>query len=384
MTRPDAPAYALASLADVLPSVGASLGLPARPGAEVPAGRLALPPANSAVVVLVDGLGAAQLGRRLGHTPWLRAQRGATRAVPAGFPSTTATSLATFGTGSAPGTHGMLGYEVLVPGEDRVFNELSWEDGPVPEVWQSTSTWFEAAEAGGLDVVRIGPGFFDGSGLTRAALRGGRFAPADTLAARVDAALRAVRGSSRALVYLYWGEVDKLGHVHGPESLEWCLELESVDRELARLAAGLPAGTSLTVTADHGMVLCPHERRVDVADEPGLLDGVRHVAGEARATYLYTRDGAVADVVARWSERLGERAWVRTREEAVSAGWFGAVAPDHLARIGDVVVASADDLTVVDSTRMRAQLLSLLGMHGSLTGEELEVPVVHVPAPDVA
>ncbi|NHA69592.1 alkaline phosphatase family protein [Phycicoccus flavus] len=377
MREPAAPAYAAGSLADVLPSLALSLGVPGEDrggGAD-----LGLTPARRGVVVLVDGLGAHQLARRLGHAPWLRSHRERTRALPAGFPATTATSMGTFGTGLPPGGHGMLGYEVLVPETNRVFNELSWEDGPVPERWQPRRTWFQRAADDGLEVVRVGPGFFDGSGLTRAALRGGRFVAADLLAARVDAALRAVRSAPRALVYLYWGEVDKLGHVHGPETFEWTTELESVDRELARLAAGLPDDASLTVTADHGMIACPHDTRVDVRHEPGLLAGVRHLGGEPRGTQVYCEPGAAADVAAAWAERLGERAWVRSREQAVAAGWFGPVEPEHLARVGDVVVVSSGDLAVVDSGRMRQQLLDLVGMHGGLEPEELDVPLVHVP-----
>ncbi len=374
MQPPAAPDYASGSLADVLPSVCASLGVP---GA---VGGLGLAPARRAVVVLVDGLGAAQLSRRLGHAPWFRSLAGSTRRVPAGFPSTTATSMGTFGTGRTSGAHGMLGYEVMVPGEDRVFNELSWEDGPVPERWQSLPTWFERAEADGVAVTRIGPAFFDGSGLTQAALRGGRFRAADALAARVDAALAAVRSAPRSLVYLYWGEVDKLGHVHGPESFEWTTELEAVDRELSRLAARLPDDTSLTVTADHGMVLCPQETRLDVAREPGMLDGVHLLGGEPRATHVYCRPGAAADVAAAWTAWLGERASVVHRADAVAAGWFGTVDPAHLPRIGDLVVVAHDDFCLVDSARMRPQLLALAGMHGALTAEELDVPVVHAPA----
>ena len=115
------------------------------------------------------------LRRRGGHAPWLRTLFADGLRVASGFPSTTPVSMGSFGTGLAPGSHGMVGFEVLVPGEDRLLNELSWEDGPVPEHWQPRATWFEKAVAGGLDVARVGPAFFDGSGLTRAALRGGRF-----------------------------------------------------------------------------------------------------------------------------------------------------------------------------------------------------------------
>jgi hypothetical protein len=378
-----APVGPQASLADVLPSVARSLGVPVggepplRPGFD-------LPPARRAVVVLVDGLGHDLLVRRAGHAPWLRAHLPGTLRVASGFPSTTATSMGSFGTGLAAGAHGLLGYEVLVPGADRLLNELSWDDGPDPRTWQPHETVFEAVARDGVDVVRIGPAYFDGSGLTTAALRGGRFVAAGSLAERVDATLAAVRSAPRSLVYLYWGELDKVGHVHGCDSWQWGDELESLDRELARLAARLPEDCSLTVTADHGMVDAPHELRLDVAHEPQLAAGVRHVTAEARAPQLYVEPGARDDVHAAWSALLADRADVRTRDEAVAAGWFGAVEPANLARIGDVVVAMRGRFAVVDSRRARPELLALVGLHGSLSDDEVAVPVVHVPPAVVA
>ncbi len=106
-------------------------------------------------------------------------------------------------------------------------------------------------------------------------------------------------------MHLYWGDLDKIGHVHGCDSWQWGDELESIDRELARLAARLPDDCSLTVTADHGMVDSPHELRLDVAHEPLLAAGVRHVTAEARAPQLYAEPGAAADVHAAWAALLG-------------------------------------------------------------------------------
>jgi hypothetical protein len=372
------------ALADVLPSVARSLGVAWDGGAGSGRPGFDLPPARRSVTVLVDGLGHDLLVRRAGHAPWLRSQLGTTRRVASGFPSTTATSMGTFGTGLAAGAHGLLGYEVLVPGADRLLNELSWEDGPDPRTWQPHPTVFEAVSAAGVEVARVGPAYFDGSGLTNAAIRGGRFVVAATLPQRVDATLAAVRSAPRALVHLYWGDLDKIGHVHGCDSWQWADELESIDRELARLAARLPDDCSLTVTADHGMVDSPHELRVDVAHEPLLAAGVRHLTNEARAPQLYVEPGARDDVHAAWTAVLGDRGIVRTREDAVAAGWFGAVTPDNLARIGDVVVAMRGRFAVVDSRRARPELLALLGLHGSLSDDEVAVPVVHVPASRVA
>ena len=372
------PRYDQWGLAAVLPAVAGSLGVSRYADGD----GLALAAARRAVVVLVDGLGYELIRRRGGHAPFLRSLLPAAYRLTAGFPSTTATSMGTFGTGLPPGGHGLLGYEVLVPGEDRLVNELSWEDGPDPLAWQPHATVFEVAQSDGVTVTRVGPGFFDGSGLTQAAVRGGRFRAADSLAARVDASLTALRADRRALVYLYWGDLDKVGHVHGCQSWEWGEELAAIDGELARLVRSVPSDTAVYVTADHGMVDAPHALRIDLAHDAELAAGIRHAGGEARALQLYCEPGAATDVEQTWRERVGERAWIRTRDQAVAQGWFGPVDPDNLARIGDVVVAMRDNFAIVDSRRARPQLLALVGLHGSLTAEESAVPLFHVAARD--
>lgn len=357
----------------VLPAVATSLGVPGL----TKGGDRPLRPARRAVVVLVDGLGAQLLARRGGHAPFLRQllqDADAARTIDCGFPSTTATSMGTFGTGTLAGAHGLVGYEAYDPDTDSVFNELSWEDGPAPRRWQPAPTVFEAAVEAGVGVTRIGPGFFDGSGLTEAALRGGSFVAASSLAQRVDATLRAVRAQPRGLVYLYWGDIDKVGHVHGCDSHEWVAELESVDAELARLASSLPRDTALHITADHGMVDVPLEARPDIATDADLDAGVRHVSGEPRCVQLHVRPGARDDVVDTWRARLGEDALVVTTEEAIEAGWFGTVSASVRPRIGDVIAAMTGPVAVVDSRRHRPELRSLLGVHGSITPDEVAVP----------
>jgi hypothetical protein len=379
----------LGGLGDVLPSVLAALGVPpdqAGGGAGPARKVLDLPPARNAVVVLVDGLGDRLLERRGGHAPFLRHLRAdspASATLTCGFPSTTATSMGIFGTGELPGTHGLVGLDVLDPDRDVIFNELAWDPAVDPRIWQPVPTEFERAERAGLDVVRIGPGYFDGSGLTEAALRGGRFVAADTLQARVDATVQAVSGHRRlsgrgsgCLVYLYWGEVDKSGHVFGCGSWEWGEEVAQADAAVRQLAARLGPDTLLVTIADHGMVDIGRDDRVDVGTEPVLAAGVRHVGGEARALHLYCEPGAADDVRAAWTARLGSAVDVASRDQAVRAGWFGPVAPRNLRRIGDLVVVTRDPIAIVDSRTARPELLRLIGMHGAQTEEEQLIPML--------
>lgn len=387
VTAPDAIAAngVHGSLADVLPAAAAALGVPVRDDVAV-----TLPSARIVVVLLVDGLGDVQLAARGGHAPFLSSLRSARttagggwtagQTLTSGFPSTTATSLGMIGTGLLPGAHGLVGLEVLDPDRGVLLNELAWDPAVDGRVWQPEPTVFERLAAAGLDVVRVGPGFFDGSGLTQAAQRGGRFVAADTLAARVAAGLAAARSMpGSGLVYVYWGEVDKAGHLHGCDSWQWTQELELVDTYARRLAEGLPRDALLVVTADHGMVDVPFDERIDLAHEPDLNAGVRLIGGEPRALHLYTEPGAAADVIATWRERVGDRMTVLPRDEAISQGWFGPVSPRVLPRIGDVVTAAGDGFAVVDSRTARPELLALLGLHGSRSAAECLIPLLVTP-----
>jgi hypothetical protein len=341
-----------------------------------------MPQARSAVVVLVDGLGEMLLARRSGHAPFLRNLRSGAVAdavatsVSCGFPSTTATSMGMIGTGQLPGAHGLVGLDVLDPDRDVLFSELAWDPAVDPRRWQPERTVFEDAVDAGVEVARIGPSYFDGSGLTEAALRGGRFIAADTLERRVEAAVTALKPSGRHLIYLYWGEVDKVGHVHGCESWEWGEELSQTDAWIGRLVERVGSDTLVVVTADHGMVDVAMHDRVDVAHEPDLASGVRHVGGEPRALHLYCQPGAVPDVLQAWQERVGTRMHLLARADAVRSGWFGPVSPRVLPRIGDVVGSATGSFAVVDSRTARPEGLRLIGLHGARSPQEQKVPLL--------
>jgi hypothetical protein len=193
--------------------------------------------------------------------------------------------------------------------------------------------------------------------------------------------------SDRVLVSAYHGQLDGCGHEFGVSSPAWVNELAHVDKLAEQIAAGLPYGSVLYVTADHGMVNVGPEDRID-ADAEGspLRDGVALLGGEARMRHVYTRPGAADDVLAAWREVLGERAWVMSREEAVKDGLFGPadtpVSDAMAARIGDVVAACVGTWAVICS-RDEPLESSLEGMHGSLTPTEQLVPML-APAPRLA
>jgi hypothetical protein len=365
-------------LADVLPSALAVLGVP---GAADPLGlapRLA--GVRRIAVLLVDGLGWYQLPTAAPYAPTLAGLAATVgRPIVAGFPSTTPTSLVSLGTGVAPGAHGVLGFTVRVPGTDRVLTHTDWAADPSPLFWQPVPTQLERARAAGVAVTVVSRPEFGGSGLTVAANRGGDFrgaAGVDALAATMRAALTA--GAGPTLVSGYHPDLDRHGHVSGVDSAPWRIAAAEVDELLARLVDGLPSDAALLVTADHGQLDVPAGHRFDLDTDPRLRAGVHLVAGEARVRYLHVVPGATDDVVAAWSAVLGDAARVRTRDEVVAAGWFGPVAEEHLARIGDVVVICNGTYAVMATRTERPMASRLVAYHGSDTAAELTVPLLVV------
>jgi Type I phosphodiesterase / nucleotide pyrophosphatase len=378
-TSPIVPSYGESSLADLSASILASLT------GDADGGVLGLPPVDRVCLLLVDGLGLELLSGNQAAAPFLAELAFNSRPLTAGSPSTTVTSLASLFTGLPPAAHGMLGYQVAIPGEGRLLNGLRWPKDVDPVAWQPQPTIFERVKETGAAAVHVAPRAYKHSGLTRATLRGAEYRDADSLGALAAVTCAALGESDRALVVAYHGDLDGCGHRYGVSSPAWVNQLAHVDRLAEQIAAGLPYGTVMYVTADHGMVNVGPDDRVDLDAEGldsmgmALRDGVALLGGEARFRHVYAKPGAADDVLATWREVLGERAWVATREEAIKDGWFGpvgtAVSDAMAARIGDVVAACAGTWALVASKAEPFES-SLEGMHGSLTSAEQLVPLL--------
>jgi hypothetical protein len=368
------PAYQSTTLGELMPSIGAHLGVP---GYVEDAFRL--PEATRYVVVLIDGLGWNLLRRGLLAAPFLGSFFGGAQPITSAVPSTTVTSLGSLGTGQPPGQHGLVGYTSRVPSTGEILNGLTWESDVIPTVYQSKPTFFERASKAGIAVSSVALARFQGTGLTEAALRGAAFVPFSDESAEdlrialiVDAALR----GDRTVVYAYERELDHYGHVHGCKSTDWLQQLARIDAMCERLRAALPPQVTVIITGDHGMVDIPSEQRIIAEDDPALMAGVSALAGEARFRHLYVDQEPPRRVADRWRARFGELAWVRTRDEAIDEGWFAAMDDQLRERWGHVLVALRGDWAVMTSAFPRE--FTLIGMHGSLTPAEMVVPLLVV------
>jgi hypothetical protein len=317
-------------------------------------------------------MGQRLLERYAHAAPFLSSLLG--RPGTAGVPSTTATSLTSLGTALLPGQHGLVGFTARIPGTDRLLNHLFWDKSVDPTDWQPHPTAFARLAAAGVRVTAVNKREFSGSGLTRAAHRGADYVGADKVGERIAAAVTAA-GRTPSLTYVYDGDLDWTGHRYGVASAAWLQQLAMVDAAAEQLRESLPSSVRLLVVADHGMIDSPPDARVDIDQVDGLRDGIGLLGGEARFRHLYCQRGAVEDVAATWRGVLGDRADVLTRDQLAEEGWLGPLDPAVRARVGDVVVACHGDLALMSSVDFDYEQ-KLVGLHGSLTADEMLIPVI--------
>ncbi len=325
--------------------------------------------AAAVVVLVLDGLGAELLEARAAIVPTLAGLRRARVATVA--PSTTAAGLTSITTGTAPGEHGIVGYRMLVQGEH--LQSLRWrtdESGDVRRSLAAESIQPVQPFLGTAPTV-VTKAEFETTGFTEAHLRGGVFRGYRSRGALVHRVVEALAEGDR-LVYAYDSGLDTVAHEYGLGAAS-DHELRSLDDLVRRLLDALPSGVALAVTADHGLVDCGDLGAVDL--DESVLAGARTRSGEGRFVWLHARSGRASEIVDAARAAHGDLAWVAPIEQVLDERWFGpVVGPAARARLGDVAIVAHAPMGFTDPADPGAS--RLVGRHGSLTPDEMFVPVL--------
>jgi hypothetical protein len=328
--------------------------------------------ATQIVLLVLDGLGWQQLAERRVLTPTLATGDGG--AITSVAPSTTACALTSLVTGRPPSDHGVVGYRVAYDGE--ILNILQWTLGGVDARLRVPAGRFQPLPVfpgapGPVPVVTrsdYGSTGFSAAHLGNAALRSWH-TPAGLLTG-----VRELVGAGERFVYAYYEGIDKVAHARGLGE-EYDDELRYVDRMVGDVLGVLPPGAALVVTADHGQVDVGNAVEVLGGD---VMDGVTLITGEGRFRWLHVRPGALDAVADAARGAFGDIAWVRTKDEMVEEGWLGGVPSTAVAsRLGDVVLAPFTPTAFLDPADTGE--LRLVGRHGSLTPDEMLIPLLSWP-----
>jgi Type I phosphodiesterase / nucleotide pyrophosphatase len=328
------------------------------------------------VFVLVDGLGMNLIDAQPSDA-FLRSH--AQTELRAVFPSTTATALTSLATGLWPAQHAIPGWWTYLP-EHRLTSTIlpfveRFTERPLTESGLDPASVYLApslATSFARDTCSFLPEQIAASAYTQYVTGGGKVVPYQHIAITIDRIIQRVRAAGApTYTYLYFPVIDALEHAVGPHTPQVSAAVRALDRQLARLAAGLGESGHLVVSADHGLTTVEDsEKHLVPADIQELL--LVPPSGEPRVPYFHVKDGRSRHFAARFRERFGEQFVLLSIDEADDMRLFG---PEPLtdtarARIGDFVgIALGHDVLLSAEMQYR-------GFHGALTADEMRIPLV--------
>ncbi|HYN89401.1 MAG TPA: alkaline phosphatase family protein [Ardenticatenaceae bacterium] len=355
------------------------------------------PGVERVVLVLIDALGWRRLvGHLRGESAsfaerWL-GKGGVIAPLTAVCPSTTAAATTTLATGEAPAAHGLAGYTLHLREagglSDLIFflcgnsprSEELIECGLDPLTLTTVPSMAETLARSGVATGALLHSAIANSPLTAIHYRGVARIAAHQGASDFWLRLRELVAAShgqRAYIVAYWGLVDELSHVYGPDTALWDAEWRSLQHLIeaefiGRLSAAQRRGTLLILTADHGQVQNTMSDYILLREHPRLRELFATLpAGEPRHASFFSRPGAHAAALATAQEELGTDFWVAPTDALLETGVFGPEVWDETRlRLGDVTVMSRASRLLWWFPREPR----LLGMHGGLLPEEALVP----------
>jgi hypothetical protein len=335
------------------------------------------------VLWVIDGLGYDYLCEHPEAVHLNAALQGAITSV---YPPTTASAITTFLTGDAPQQHGLTGWFVY-------FREL----GSILSVLPGRARYGGTAYgAGGIDVARL---FAHRPFADRIGVESYSFSPAHivdsefnlahlgastrvgyrTLQELCDKTLEIAKQPGRRYLYLYWPELDTIGHHNGIWSEEAARHLQLLDQAFASLCVGLQGtGTLLIVCADHGLIDTSPDQSFQLDDYNALQESlVLPLCGEPRSAYCYLRPGREALFDETVSSLFQGLATAYPSSALIEQNWFGLGTPHpRLAeRIGDRVLLMKQQAIFRDWLAQEKPH-QMIGVHGGLSHAELWVPLI--------
>ena len=347
------------------------------------------------VVILIDALGQNIFTREESRFEGLLKEAGTQGKITSVFPSTTVAALSSIWTGYAPAQHGLVGLRLFFP-EYGVLGQMLGlspnfahfpgsliEAGTNPVEFLDVPGFAEQLNASGVNTHVFKGRSIINSALSQMHDRGvaGRhdFLTASDMFVQLQQLLEET-AEERLYVNAYWPSLDSLSHAYGPFHPANAAELQVIiDLFSTYILNGLsPAarhGTVVFLTADHGQVPTPAYQQISTEDHPALDELLlMRPNGEPRTPYLFAKQGKEKELLAYLQREMKQELVAWKGEDALEFGLLGPLPHSQKAaeRVGDIIATMREGYLVL--TPMEKENAWMLGRHGGLTADEMEVP----------
>ena len=365
---------------DLARAIAAVVGAPAPDGEHVRDIARRIGETEHLIFVIADGFGM-HLMDYLPEASLLRSR--CEQSIDAVFPSSTAPALTSVATGQWPATHGLLfWYQYLrgpalsvttLPFIERFSRQSLTELGLGTDALVSRPPQIAAFPR---DVLSLQPSITAGSIYTRYYTAGTPVHGYESLASAVNTiSARITKADGPTYTYLYFSEIDRVQHEHGPDSAQARDALLRFDADVARLADAVQGRARIVISADHGQFRVEGDAVRYIEEDDELLEMLLCVpTGEGPAPAFHVHPGREQDFEVAFRRRFGGEFALLVAAEAEALRLLGPEALDDRARsvLGDYLALTAEPVVL----RFRPRSGAMPGDHGGLLRAEMEVPLI--------
>ena len=340
-------------------------------------------PKKNVILLVLDGLGYEFLKNEYPDGVLQSGMRGKMTSV---FPSTTATAITTFLTGTAPQQHGITGWNMLLkelgviatilPFTSRMGISLSSPYDLGKKIFTYPSV-FEQIKSQSYYIL---PKKLSSSVYTNAHAGDSKKIAVNGLSDIFQSIVKSVKENTRKkYIYAYWHQYDHIAHTSGYNSNSAKQHIDQIRGYMQNIIKQLNGTSSiLMVTADHGFINTSKEHTIELKDHPELVACLTlPLCGESRASYCYVKSTKREYFLNYIKNNFSHCMEVHPSEELLEKGFFGKgkYASSFLDRIGDYILLMKDNYIIKDFLLTEEEHF-YDGRHGGCSENEMFVPLL--------
>jgi hypothetical protein len=294
----------------------------------------------------------------------------------------------TYVTGLAPQQHGLTGWFTYLRELGSVVTILPWvlrgggpqlgEAGRAVTELLNLPSFFDRLS---VETYSVMPDFLQGSEFNRMVSGLASRVPYSTYQQCFDEVARLCRNDRKKYVYAYWAGFDMLAHGFGVGSEQVAAHFLELDQAFEKLVDQLAGSDSaLLVSADHGFIDAPPQKRLDLANHPELKACLQvPLCGEPRLAFCYVLHNKRQQFEDYVAKNLSGVVQLYLSQHLADKNLYGIgkAHPELASRTGDYTLVMKDNHVIIDNLP-GDKPPQLMGYHGGLSSHEVFVPLILV------
>jgi predicted AlkP superfamily pyrophosphatase or phosphodiesterase len=338
------------------------------------------------VLLIFDGLGYEYIKKKGKGTVYEKYLKGSMTSV---FPSTTASAITSFYTGTAPKQHAYTGWFMLLKELGVVATILPFSPryGKIPFSYDgyqkkdilNVKAFTEKIKIKSFLITKKEISRSDYTKTTSKRSKIISYSKFDDFFKKIAKTIKSDK--KRKYIQGYCPDFDSICHEYGINSKNAEKCFFTIEKGISKLITNIKdTDTTLIITADHGLLDTTKEKTIYLENHPKLKECLTlPLCGDARVAYCYVHPDKTGQFERYVKTKLKKCCDLHKSKDLIKKDYFGLFKEDKRLhdRIGDYTLIMKDNYCMLDQI-LNKKRKYLIGHHSGLSKDEMLVPLVVV------